>query len=79
MRWTISKDIIVCKYYFKIRDGKYEKYVKQINQELVCKGFKVRTESSIVKKPSNFEYLHTGKGGLPHYSKQNETVFLALK
>ena len=79
MRWTISEEIIVCKYYFKIRDGKYEKYVKQINKELVGKGFKARTESSIVKKLRNCEYLDTKKGGLPHYSQQNEKVFLALK
>ena len=33
MKWSISEEIIVCKYYFKITNSKYANYVDQINQK----------------------------------------------
>lgn len=80
MKWSISEEIIVCKYYFKIPNCNYSAYVDQINQELISKGFPSRSDKTIIKKLENCEYLDKGKGfGLSHYSKQNKKVFIALK
>ncbi len=80
MKWSISEEIIVCNYYFKITNSKYANYVDQINQELISKGFQKRTNASIIKKLKNCEYLDKGTGsGFDHCSEQNKKVFNALK